>query len=249
MGKLEGKIAVITGGSSGIGFATARLFAEEGAYVYITGCRRKAVDDAALLLGDRVSAVQGDVKDASDLDECFEQVKRDHGRLDALFANAGAADFVPLESIDDAHFEHIFQTNVRGLIYSVQKALPLMEQGGAIVLNGSIAASKGFPAHSIYSASKAAVRSLARTSTAELKARNIRGNVLSAGPTETEGIKSVFTTPEALNGWRSSAESMTPIGRVAAPEEVAKVALFLASQDSSFVAGAEVCVDGGIGQV
>jgi NAD(P)-dependent dehydrogenase (short-subunit alcohol dehydrogenase family) len=249
MGKLEGKVALVTGGSAGIGFATAQAFIEEGAYVYITGRRQEALDQAIQRLGSRSCSVQGDVGKATDLDRCFEVIEQGHGRLDIVFANAGAAGFLPLSAINDEHFDGMFDTNVRGVIYTVQKAAPLLRDGGVVILNGSVAATRGLPMHSVYSATKAAVRSLARTWTAELQPSGIRVNVLSAGPTETEGIKGVFSTPAALNGWRENAEKLIPLGHVASAKEIARAAIFLASEDSRFVAGAELFVDGGMCQV
>jgi len=240
--KLEGKIAVITGGSSGIGFATAKLFVDEGAYVFITGRRQKELDEAVKAIGDNVTGVQGDVANLADVDRLYEIVKA-NGRIDILFANAGVAEFAPLGKITEEHFDKLFNINVKGTLFTVQKALPLLNDGGSIILNGSVASVKGTAAFGVYAASKAALRSFVRTWTTDLKDRRIRSNVVSPGP---------INTPLAS---RQSADviarmvSTIPMGRMGEPEEVAKVALFLASDDSSFVTGIELFVDGGRAQV
>ena len=240
--KLEGKIAVITGGSSGIGFATAKLFVEEGAYVFITGRRQKELDEAVKAIGQNVTGVQGDVAKLADIDRLYEIVKA-NGRIDILFANAGVGEFAPLGKITEEHFDKLFNVNVKGTLFTVQKALPLLNDGGSIILKGSVASVKGTAAFGVYAASKAALRSFVRTWTTDLKDRRIRSNVVSPGP---------ISTPLAS---RQSADviarmvSTIPMGRMGEPEEVAKVALFLASDDSSFVTGIELFVDGGRAQV
>jgi NAD(P)-dependent dehydrogenase (short-subunit alcohol dehydrogenase family) len=248
--KLEGKVAVITGGNSGMGLATARLFVAEGAYVFITGRRQAALDRAVDLIGSNVTAVQGDVSNLEDLDRLYATVGEQKGRIDVLFANAGVGDFAPLGEITEEHFDWIFGINVRGLLFSVQKALPLFRGGGSIILNASIASTKGLPAMSVYCASKAAVRSLARGWTADLKGRKIRVNTLSPGWIDTpilEGNRSI--REQGVERFKSQVAAQVPMGRVGDPEEIASVALFLASDDSSYITGVELFVDGGLAQV
>jgi NAD(P)-dependent dehydrogenase (short-subunit alcohol dehydrogenase family) len=241
--KLEGKIAVVTGGTEGIGLATAKLFVKEGAYVFITGRRQKKLDEAVKAIGGNVSGVQGDVAKLADLDRLYDTVAGGKGRIDIVFANAGVGEFAPLGSITEEHFDKLFNVNVRGTLFTVQKALELMNDGGSIILNGSVASAKGTPAFGVYAASKAAIRSFVRTWTSELKDRRIRSNVVSPGP-----INTPLTN-------RQPAEviarivSTIPIGRMGDPDEVAKAALFLASDDSSFVTGIELFVDGGRAQI
>ena len=242
MGKLQGKVAVITGGSTGIGLATAKLFVREGAYVFITGRRQKELDEAVEAIERNVSGVQGDVANLADLDRLYDAVRL-KGQLDIVFANAGVAEFAPLESITEEHFDRIFNINVRGTLFTVQKALPLLNKGGSIILMGSVASVKGTPAFGVYGASKAAVRSFARAWTVELKDRQIRSNVLSPGPIETPIIAQL--PGDAL----ARIVSTIPMGRMGEPDEIAKAALFLASDDSSFVAGIELFVDGGRAQI
>jgi NAD(P)-dependent dehydrogenase (short-subunit alcohol dehydrogenase family) len=241
--KLEGKTAVITGGTEGIGLAAAKLFAREGAYVFITGRRQKELNDATSAIGSNVFGVQGDVAQMADLDRLYETITREKGRIDIVFANAGFGEFVPFGAVTEDHFDKLFNTNVKGTLFTVQKALPLLNDGGSIILNGSVASVKGTAAFGVYAASKAAIRSFVRTWTTDLKDRRIRSNVVSPGP---------INTPLAN---RQSADvisrivSTIPMGRMGEPEEVAKVALFLASEDSSFVTGIEMFVDGGRAQV
>jgi NAD(P)-dependent dehydrogenase (short-subunit alcohol dehydrogenase family) len=242
MGKLEGKVAVITGGSAGIGLAVAKLFAAEGAYVFITGRRQKELDDAVKEIGDNVTGVQGDVADLADLDRLYETVAA-NGRIDILFANAGIGEFARLEDVTEEHFDKIFGINVKGALFTVQKALPLLNDGGSIILTGSVASVKGTPAFAVYGASKAAIRNFVRGWTVELKDRRIRSNVLSPGP---------IATPLSVSAPRETMErlvSTIPMGRMGEPGEVAKAALFLASDDSSFVTGIELFVDGGRAQI
>lgn len=242
--RFENKVVVITGGSEGIGLATARQFAAEGAKVYITGRRQDRLDEAVATIGHGAVGVQGDASNLDDLDRLYDRVKRDHGQLDVVFANAGVAEVEPrpLGSIDEAGFDHIFGLNVRGLLFSVQKALPLLQDGGAIVLNGSVAGSKGFPGQSLYNASKAAVRSFARSWTTDLKDRGIRVNVVSPSGTETKPMRRYL---EARPGVEDIINQMVPMGRLGLPDEVARAVLFLASGESSYIAGTELFVDGG----
>lgn len=243
MGKLQGKVAVITGGSQGIGFATAKLFASEGADVFITGRRHKELEQAVASIGSNVTGIQGDVAtNLADLDRLYESV-RAKGRIDVLFANVGLGGFVPLGSITEEYYDRTFDTNVKGLLFTVQKALPLLNDGASIILTGSAAAAKGTPSFGVYAASKAAIRSFVRTWTAELKDRRIRSNVLSPGPVATP--QAALQPPEAI----ARIVSTVPMGRMAEPEEIAKVALFLASDDSSFVTGIELFADGGRAQI
>lgn len=244
--RFDKKVVVITGGSDGIGLATAKLFAVEGAHVYITGRRQALLDEAMKEIGHGAVGVQGDVANPADLTQLYERIQRDHQKVDVVFANAGLYEVVPLDAIDDTHFDSIFDVNVKGMVFTVQKALPLMTAGSTVVLNGSIAGSKGLPGQSLYNASKAAVRSFARSWTNDLKERGIRVNVVSPGGTETRLIRSYLDTqPEAEEALNKS----VPLGRLAEPDEVARAVLFLASSDSSFVAGHELLVDGGVAAV
>ena len=241
--KLEGKTAVITGGNSGIGLAIAQRFVEEGAHVFITGRRRAQLDEAVALIGGRVEAVQGDVTRASDLDRLFDTVKAKAGRLDILVTSSGVSEFSTLESTTEEHFDKAFDVNVRGMVFTVKRAVQYMASGSTIVLVGSIAGSIGNPGYGTYSATKAAVRSYARTWTSELAGRGIRVNTLSPGPIDTPMFDAVSDEV------RLSLTNRIPLNRMGLPEEVATAALFLASADSSFVAGAELCIDGGMTQV
>jgi NAD(P)-dependent dehydrogenase (short-subunit alcohol dehydrogenase family) len=243
MGNLQGKAAVITGGSTGIGLATAKLFAKEGAYVFITGRRQKELDEAVKAIGGDVTGVQGDVAKLADLDRLYDTVRKVKGRIDIVFANAGVAEFAPLGSITEAHFDKLFNINVRGTHFTVQKALPLLNDGGSIILTGSVAGVKGTHAFGVYGASKAAVRNFVRAWTVELKDRRIRSNVLSPGPTDTPIVDQ--QPADAI----ARIASTIPMGRMGEADEIAKAALFLASDDSSFVTGIELFVDGGRAQV
>jgi NAD(P)-dependent dehydrogenase (short-subunit alcohol dehydrogenase family) len=250
MGKLDGKIALVTGGNSGIGLATAKQFVEEGAYVYITGRRQEELDAAVKEIGSNVTGVQGDVSKNADLDRLYRQIADEKGQLDVVFANAGVAEFVPLEEVTEEHFDRIFSINVRGLFFTVQKALALFKNGGSIILNASVVASKGFDAASVYSATKAAVRSFARTWTTDLKGRNIRVNVVSPGPIETPGMDGLADgDPEKLEQFKTGITAAVPQGRLGRPDEIAKPVVFLASDDSSFISGIELFVDGGMAAV
>jgi NAD(P)-dependent dehydrogenase (short-subunit alcohol dehydrogenase family) len=240
--KLKGKMAVITGGTTGIGLATAKLFVKEGAHVFITGRRPKELDEAVRAIGNNVTGVQGDVAKLTDLDRLYQAVKA-KGKLDIVFANAGVAEFSPMGSVTEQHFDRLFNINVKGTVFTVQKALPLLKDGGSIILNGSVASVKGTPAFGVYGATKAALRSFVRTWTSDLKDRHIRSNVISPGPTDTPAVDG---QPEDAI---ARIVSTIPMGRMGEPNEIAKAALFLASDDSSFVTGIELFVDGGRGQI
>jgi NAD(P)-dependent dehydrogenase (short-subunit alcohol dehydrogenase family) len=243
--KLEGKIALITGGSAGIGLATAKQFVEEGAYVYIVGRRKPELEAAVASIGSSVTAIQGDVTNLADLDRIYAQISKEKGRVDIVFANAGGGPLVPLGSITEEHFDQVFNVNVKALVFTVQKALPLMPDGGTIILTGSIVGIKGFPAFSIYSAAKAAVRNFARTWTTDLKDRGIRVNVISPGPIDTPLLNEAFSNPDDMKALAST----VVMGRLGRPEEIAKAVTFFASGDASFITGAELFVDGGAAQV
>lgn len=247
--KLEGKIALVTGGNSGIGLATAKRFVAEGAFVYITGRRKENLDAAVKEIGSNVVGIQGDVSKLDDLDRIYAQIKQEKGRVDVVFANAGGGEFVPLGQITEEHFDKTFNTNVKGLVFTVQKALPLLPDGGAVVLNGSIVSIKGTPAFGVYNATKAAVRSFARTWTNDLKDRKIRVNVVSPGPIDTPAIDGLVKTAEEAAQFKAAMASQVPLGRMGEPDEIAKAAVFLASDDASYVAGVELFVDGGMAQV
>ena len=248
-GKLEGKVAVITGGNSGIGLATAKRFVAEGAYVFITGRRQAELDAAVKKIGGNVTAVQGDVAKLADLDRLYATVKAKKERIDILFANAGIGELAPLGAITEEHFDKTFNTNVRGLLFTVQKALPLMPDGASIILNASIVASTGNPAFSVYSATKAAIRSFARTWILDLKERKIRVNAISPGPIDTPGLDGLGQTEGVGEQLKATLVASVPMGRMGTPDEIAKAAVFLASDDSSFVTGTEVFVDGGAAQI
>jgi NAD(P)-dependent dehydrogenase (short-subunit alcohol dehydrogenase family) len=250
MKKLEGKVAVITGGSSGIGLATAQRFVDEGAFVFITGRRQTELDSAVKQIGkNNVTGVQSDVSNLADLDRLYATVKEQKGRIDILFANAGVGELVSLGAITEAHFDKTFGINVKGLLFTVQKALPLFQEGGSIILNASIAASKGVEASSVYNATKAAIRSFARTWTVELKHRKIRVNAISPGPIDTPGFNGLAQTEEQIEQFKTSIVSSVPMGRMGSPDEIAKAVSFLASDDSSYVTGIELFVDGGMAQI
>ena len=249
MGKLEGKIALVTGGNSGIGLASAKQFVNEGAYVFITGRRDRELAAAVKEIGRNVAGVQGDVANLADLDRLFAQIKREKGRLDIVFANAGTAQFAPLGKITEEHYDSIFDVNVKGLLFTVQKALALMPDGGSIILNASIVASKGLPEWSVYSATKAAVRSFARTWTTDLKDRRIRVNAVSPGYIDTPGLSGLLAASGAAEQRRKMISNAVPLGRFGTPDEIAKAVVFLASDDSSYVTGTELFVDAGVAQV
>jgi len=249
MNRLEGKVAVITGGNSGIGLATAQRFADEGAHVFITGRRRNELDAAVRQIGKQATGVQGDVSSLADLDRLYAIVKREKGRIDVVFANAGGGALAPLGAITEEQFDTTFSSNVKGLLFTVQKALPLLRDGASIILNASIAGSKGLEALSVYSATKAAVRSFARSWTVDLKARKIRVNAISPGPIDTPGINSLGLSEQQIEEFKKNMVASVPLGRMGAADEIAKAALFLASDDSSYVTGVELFVDGGMAQI
>jgi NAD(P)-dependent dehydrogenase (short-subunit alcohol dehydrogenase family) len=249
MGKLEGKVALITGGNSGIGLATAKQFVNEGADVFITGRRDPELAAAVKEIGRNVTGVLGDVSNLGDLDRLFAQIKREKGKLDIVFANAGVAKYAPFGKITEEDYDSIFNINVKGLLFTVQKALPLMPDGASIILNASIVASKGLPANSVYSATKAAVRSFARTWTTDLKDRRIRVNAVSPGPIETPGLNDLVASTGAGEQRLKMISHSVPLGRLGTPDEIAKAVAFLASDDSSYITGTELSVDGGMAQV
>jgi NAD(P)-dependent dehydrogenase (short-subunit alcohol dehydrogenase family) len=249
MGKLEGKIALVTGGTSGIGFATAKEFVTEGAYVFITGRRAAELAAAVKEIGSNVTGIQGDVSNLGDLDRLFEQIKREKGKLDILFANAGIAKYAPLGKITEEFYDSTFDTNVKGLLFTVQKALPLIPDGSSIILNASIVASKGLSSNSVYSATKAAARSFARTWATDLKVRRIRVNAVSPGSIDTPGLNELLGSSEVGQQRLKMISNAVPLGRLGKPEEIAKAVTFLASDDSSYITGAELFVDGGFAQV
>lgn len=245
MNKLEGKIAVITGGSSGIGLATAKLFVAEGAYVYLFGRRQHALDEAVTAIEKNVSSVQGDISKLADLDRLYTTVQQQHGRINVLFANAGVGTVAPLGTITEEHFDRISNVNFKGTLFSVQKALPLIQDGSSIILNASFLTSRVWPMATVYSATKAAIRSFAHVWSAELMERKIRVNALSAGSVDSPFMK-IGATDEENEQIRQMTIANIPMKRLATPEEIAKAVLFLASDDSSFITGTELLVDGGL---
>ncbi|KAM3109687.1 glucose 1-dehydrogenase [Phormidesmis sp. 146-33] len=248
--KLSGKVALVTGGSSGIGLATAKRFVAEGAYVFITGRRQTELDAAESEIGKNVMGIQSDVSNLADLDQLYATIKQEQGHLDVIFANAGGGEFIPLGAITEEHFDKTFNTNVKGLLFTVQKALPLMPEGASIILNASTASIKGIPASSVYSATKAAVRSFARTWTLDLKDRQIRVNAVSPGFIPTPAYDLLWgLNGEQLKEFVASQANNIPLGRAGTPDEIAKAVVFLASDDSSFVNGIELFVDGGMAQI
>src|SRR5437879_2454914 len=249
MGKLEGKIALITGGNGGIGLATAKQFVHEGAYVFITGRREPELVAAVEEIGRNATGIQGDVSNLGDLDRLFAHIKREKGTLDIVFANAGVAKYAPFGTITEEHYDAIFNINVKGLLFTVQKALPLLPDGASIILSASIVASKGLAANSVYSATKAAIRSFARTWTTDLKDRRIRVNAVSPGPIDTPGLSDLLASSETGQQRLKMISDSVPLGRLGTPDEIAKAVVFLASGDSSYVTGTELFVDGGFAQV
>src|SRR5207302_8452391 len=249
MGKLDGKIALVTGGNSGIGLATAKEFAGEGAYVFITGRRDPELAAAVKEIGSNVTAVRGDVSNLVDLDRLFAQIQREKGLLDVMFANAGVAKYAPLGKITEELYDSIFDINVKGLLFTVQKALPLMPDGGSIILNASIVGIKGFSANSVYSATKAAVRSFARTWTTDLKDRRIRVNAVSPGSIDTPGLSELLASSEVGEQRKKMISNTVPLGRFGTADEIAKAVVFLAYDEASYITGTELFVDGGIAQV
>src|SRR5881397_3801294 len=249
MGKLDGKIALVTGGSSGIGLATAQQFVNEGAYVFITGRREAELDAAKNEIGRNVTAIKNDVSKLSDLDQLFDQIKTEKGRLNVLFANAGIAKYGRLGEISEELFDSIFDINVKGVLFTVQKALPLISDGASIILNASVVGSKGLSSNSVYSATKAAIRSFARTWTTDLKERRIRVNAISPGPIDTPGLSDLLASSETGQQRLKMIANSVPLGRLGTPDEIAKAMVFLASDDSSYITGTELFVDGGFAQV
>ena len=249
MGKLEGKIALITGGNSGIGLATAKQFVHEGAYVFITGRREPELAAAVKEIGRNVIGVQGDVSNLGDLDRLFAHIKREKGRLDSVFANAGVAKYARFSTITEELYDSIFDINVKGVLFTIQKALPLLPDGASIILNASIVGSKGFSSNSVYSATKAAVRSFARTWTTDLQDRRIRVNAVSPGSIDTPGLSELLASAEVGEQRKKMISNSVPLGRFGTPDEIAKAVVFLASDDSSYITGTELFVDGGFAQV
>lgn len=249
MSKLEGNFALITGGNSGIGLATAKQFVNEGAYVFITGRRQTELDVAVKEIGRNVTAVQGDVSNLFDLDRLFAQIRRDKGRLDVVFANAGIAQYASFGQVTEEHYNSIFDINVKGVLFTVQKALPLLPDGASVILNASVVGSKGLSSNSVYSATKAAIRSFARTWTTDLKSRHIRVNAISPGPIETPGLQNLMDSAQVGEERRKAIANSVPLGRFGMPDDIAKAVVFLASDDSSFITGIELFVDGGFAQV
>jgi NAD(P)-dependent dehydrogenase (short-subunit alcohol dehydrogenase family) len=249
MGKLDGKTALITGGNSGIGLATAKRFVSEGAYVFITGRRDPELAAAVREIGNNVTGVQGDVSKLGDLDRLFARIEQEKGTLDIVFANAGIARYARLGEITEELYDLIFDINVKGLVFTVQKTLPLLPDGASIILNASIVASKGFSSNSVYSATKAAIRSFARTWTTDLKDRRIRVNAISPGSIDTPGLSDLLASSETGQQRKTMIANSVPLGRFGTADEIAKAAVFLASDDSSYITGTELFVDGGIAQV
>ncbi len=249
MGRLTGKTALITGGSTGIGLASAKRFAAEGARVFIAGRRQSELDKAVAAIGHGATAIRCDVSNLADLDHLYARIKTEAGQLDVVFANAGLGTVAPLGGISEADFDHMFGVNAKGTLFTVQKALPLMRSGGSIILTGSTTGTMGTPAFSVYSATKAAIRNFARSWALDLKGTGIRVNVLSPGGTDTPGLHGLFEPTGQLDEMFAGLAAQTPLGRIGRPEETAAAALFLASEDSSFMTGSEVFVDGGAAQV
>ena len=249
MKKLEGKIAVITGASSGIGLATAKRFVEEGAHVVITGRREKELKDAAASMGRNVTTVAGDITRLEDLDRLYAVVKEKHGRIDALFANAGWGEVAPIGAATEAHFDRTFDLNAKGTFFTVQKAIPLFKDGGSIVLTTSVANEMGLPMFAVYAAAKAAVRSFVRSWAMELKDRKIRVNAVSPGPIETAALEKAGIPPDMMEQAIAGFTTQVPLGRRGKPEEIAAVVSFLVSDESSYITGVELAVDGGMAQV
>ncbi|MFJ6632677.1 SDR family NAD(P)-dependent oxidoreductase [Streptomyces sp. NPDC091376] len=249
MGQLDGKTAIVTGGTSGIGLAAARRFAAEGAHVFITGRRKDVLDTAVTSIGPQATGVHGDVSDLADLDRLYEAVSQQSRRIDVLFANAGGGGFSTLEQVTESHFDDTFGNNVKGMLFTVQKALPLMNDGASVILTGSTAGSVGNEAFGVYGASKAAVRSFARTWANELRGRAIRVNTISPGPIETPGLEGLAPDQEQAAQLKGFLAGQVPLARMGRPEEIASAALFLASDQSTFITGIELFVDGGINQI
>ncbi|WP_025097352.1 MULTISPECIES: SDR family oxidoreductase [Burkholderia] len=248
-GQLNGKIAVITGGSSGIGLAAAKRFVAEGATVYITGRKQEALDAAVAAIGGNVVAVRADSSRLADLARLYSVIRERSGRVDVLYANAGIAAFVPVQGITEEHYDSLVDTNLKGTVFTVQQAVPLLSDGASIILTSSTAGYKGMEAFSIYSATKAAIRQLARSWLIDLKQKKVRVNVISPGMVDTPAIDGLAGDPATAGGMKAHFASQTPLGKIARPEDIAAVALFLASDESSHVNGADLPVDGGTGQI
>src|SRR5579863_6531313 len=249
MHRLDGKTALITGGNSGIGLATAKQFVNEGAYVFIIGRRKPELDAAVKEIGRNVTGVQGDVSSLDDLDRLFAQIKGEKGKLDIVFANAGIARYAAFGQITENLYDSIFNVNVKGLLFTVQKALPLLPDGASIILNASIVGSKGLASNSVYSATKAAIRSFARTWTTDLKNRHIRVNAVSPGTIDTPGLGELLGSSGTGQQRLKMISTAVPLGRLGKPDEIASAVVFLASDEASYITGAELFVDGGFAQV
>jgi NAD(P)-dependent dehydrogenase (short-subunit alcohol dehydrogenase family) len=249
MKRLDGKIALITGGNSGIGLATAKRFVAEGAHVFVTGRRKAELEAAVREIGENAEGIAGDVSNLGDLDRLFARIKEQKGRLDILFANAGIAKYATLGQITEELYDAIFDINVKGLLFTVQKALPLMPDGSSVILNASIVASKGLSSNSVYSATKAAIRSFARTWTTDLKSRHIRVNAISPGTIDTPGLNDLLASGEAGEQRKKMISTAIPLGRLGKPDEIAAAVVFLASDDASYITGTELFIDGGFAQV
>ncbi|MEJ7933940.1 glucose 1-dehydrogenase [Sphingobium sp. AN558] len=247
--KFDNKVVVVTGGTSGIGLATAKAFAGEGALVFITGRRQDALDAAVKQIGGRVTGVRGDMAQLADIDRLYDAVQQQHSQIDVVFANAGGGEMAPLGSITEEHYQATFDTNVKGVLFTVQKALPLLKDGASVILTSSTTSISGTPAFSVYSATKAAVRNFARNWILDLKDRHIRVNAISPGVTDTAGLDHLFGSGDQAKGTKDYLASLIPAGRIGQPEEIAKAVLFLASDDASFVNGVELFVDGGQAQI
>jgi len=247
--RFSNKVVVVTGGSSGIGLAAAKAFSAEGASVFITGRRQDALDAAVKQIGGRVTAVQGDIARLDDIDRLYDAIQQKHAQIDVLFANAGGGEMVPLGAITEEHYERTFDSNVKGVLFTVQKALPLLKDGASVILTSSTTSVSGTPAFSVYSATKAAVRNFARNWILDLKDRHIRVNAVSPGVTDTAGLDDLFGGGAQAQGTRDYLAGLIPAGRVGQPDEIAKAVLFLASDDASFVNGVELFVDGGQAQI
>jgi NAD(P)-dependent dehydrogenase (short-subunit alcohol dehydrogenase family) len=247
--KFNNKVVVVTGGSSGIGLAAAKAFSAEGASVFITGRRQDTLDAAVKQIGGKVTAVQGDMSKLADIDRLYDAIQQKHAQIDVLFANAGGGEMVPLGAISEEHYQSTFDTNVKGVLFTVQKALPLLKDGASIILTSSTTSISGTPAFSVYSATKAAVRNFARNWMLDLKDRHIRVNAISPGVTDTAGLDDLFGGGDQARGTRDYLAGLIPAGRVGQPDEIAKAVLFLASDDASFINGIELFVDGGQAQI
>ncbi|MBP2238834.1 NAD(P)-dependent dehydrogenase (short-subunit alcohol dehydrogenase family) [Sinorhizobium kostiense] len=247
--KFENRVVVVTGGTSGIGLATAKAFSEEGASVFITGRRKEALEAAVKAIGGRVTGVQSDMGKLADIDRLYDAVQQKHSHIDIVFANAGGGEFAPLGAITEEHYQKTFDTNVKGVLFTVQKALPLLRDGGSVILTSSTTSISGTPAFSVYSATKAAIRNFARNWILDLKDRHIRVNAISPGVTDTAGVDELFGNGESAENTKNYLASLIPAGRIGKPEEIAKAVMFLASDDASFVNGIELFVDGGHVQI